>query len=114
MSGLQEERLFDPATEPHPDPLQAAADRRWTTARRAGLLAFAGASGGWARMSNQTSLGKHFVYWQTMTWLNREGLVEWWPGEVGTPYRLTETGKAELAALGRVVKICRRLRAQYP
>lgn len=63
-------------------------DRRWTKARRLGLEVFFSHHGR-ARRSNTTNLGTRLVYWQTIAWLEQEGLIE-----VAAPdwYRLTVDG----------------------
>lgn len=96
MTGLQRETLFEPPEDP---PSPAAESRpRWTKARRAGLLAFAG--NGAARESNRTLVrrgNEGLVYWQTRAWLSREGLITLRPG--GERYVTSPAGRAELARM---------------
>lgn len=62
--------------------------RRWTKARRLALEVFFSHNGR-ARRSNTTDLGKRLVYWQSIAWLEAEGLIE-----IAAPdwYRLTANG----------------------
>ena len=68
----------------------------WTLARHAGLVAFAAT--GKAQRSNRTDIAGGLVYWQTLAWLSRHGLVA---STSGGLYLLTDAGHRELDELRR-------------
>ena len=52
----------------------AIREKRWTTARRQ-ALAVLYFNDSHARFSNETSLAKAYVYWQSANWLASQGLA---------------------------------------
>lgn len=63
-------------------------ERHWSKPRRLALESFF-VNGGRARRSNATSAKHRLVYWQSVDWLAREGLVE---RASIDDYRLTRAG----------------------